>query len=310
MGLLRARIRRCAEVDEPVLIVGESGTGKEYVAHLIHERSERAMGPLIPVNCALFAGNPALANSTLFGHVKGAFTGAIGNRDGAFVCADTGILFLDEVAELPLEVQAKFLRVLEDGWVTPEGADRPRKVDVRVVAATNRDLPSMIRRGEFRADLYHRLDTLLIRVPPLREHVQDVEVIARQILPTLQPEAPESMLSPKDIEHLRGYDWPGNVRQLIKVLKRSLYLGVSIGEAIDEERRLGPLADQSRDQGAACPLWPLTVDQVRPIREVRREYAARALELHGGNWAATARTLGIAVNTLRSYINDGSSGAV
>ncbi len=302
MGKLRAKIRKCAEVDEPVLIVGESGTGKEYVAHLIHERGGRAMGPLIPVNCALFAGNPSLANSTLFGHIKGAFTGAVRDRQGAFVSADSGVLFLDEVAELPPEVQAKFLRVLEDGWVTPEGSDEPRKVDVRVVAATNRDLPAMIRKGGFRADLYHRLDTLLIRVPPLREHIDDVEAIARQILPSLVQEGQQAELSARDLAQLRSYDWPGNVRQLIKVLKRSLYLDISVTEAIDEDRRLGPLVDQVEEEGAASPLWPLTADQVRPMQEVRCEYAARALELHGGNLAATARALGIAGNTLRSYL--------
>jgi DNA-binding NtrC family response regulator len=302
MGLLRATIRLCAEVDEPVLIVGESGTGKEYVSHLIHERSARAMGPLIPVNCALFAGDAPLANSTLFGHVKGAFTGAMADRDGAFVSADSGILFLDEVAELPPEVQAKLLRVLEDGWVTPEGSDQPRKVDVRVVAATNRDLPTLIRKGTFRADLYHRLDTLLIRVPPLHDHVEDVDAIARQLLPTLVPEGKQAKLSAKDVRDLRSYDWPGNVRQLIKVLKRSVYLGISIGKAIDEERQLGPLVEESEDEATHCPLWPLTADQVRSMDEVRSVYAARAVDLHAGNIAATARALGIAINTLRSYV--------
>jgi DNA-binding NtrC family response regulator len=302
MGLLRDRIRRCAETDESVLIVGESGTGKEYAAHLIHERSQRAMGPFIPVNCALFAGNPALANSTLFGHVKGAFTGAVKDRDGAFVTADSGILFLDEVGELPGEVQAKFLRVLEDGWVTPEGSDEPRKVDVRVVAATNRSLPEMIRAGEFRADLYHRLDTLLVEVPPLREHIEDIGTIVRQLFPALSPDGRELKLSAEDLEALKDYDWPGNVRQLIKVLKRSLCLGLPVGKVLDEERRLGPLVEGVGDGGGEARLWPVTAEDVRPIREVRAEYAARALELHGGNLAATARALGIAVNTLRSYL--------
>ena len=262
------------------------------------------MAPLIPVNCALFAGNPSLANSTLFGHVKGAFTGAVSDRDGAFVSADSGILFLDELGELPPEVQAKLLRVLEDGWVTPEGSDRPRKVDVRVVAATNRDLPAMIRRGAFRADLYHRLDTLLIRVPPLRDHMEDVEAIARQLLPTVMPEGREFRLTARDVKHLRGYDWPGNVRQLIKVLKRSVYLGMPLREAIDEERRLGPLVEQQESATPPCPLWPHTADQVRPMDDVKRDYAARALELHANNIAATARALGIAINTLRSYVTE------
>jgi transcriptional regulator with GAF, ATPase, and Fis domain len=176
------------------------------------------------------------------------------------------------------------------------------KVDVRVVAATNRDLPALIRKGAFRADLYHRLDTLLIRVPPLRDHLEDVDAIAWQLLPTLLPEGHQLKLSAKDVKHLRGYDWPGNVRQLIKVLKRSVYLAISLGDAIDEERRLGLLTEQPEGQAVACPLWPLTADQVRLMDEVKRDYAARALALHAGNVAATARALGIAVNTLRAYL--------
>ncbi len=192
MARLRETIRRCAEADEPVLITGESGVGKEYVAHLVHQRSSRATGPLVAVNCALFAGNGALANSTLFGHVRGAFTGALHDRDGAFVSADSGMLFLDELAELPHDVQAKLLRVLEDGWVTPEGSDRPRRTDVRVIGATNRELPAMVRAGEFRADLFHRLDVLHVRVPPLREHLTDVNAIVEQVLPTLRAGSPRA----------------------------------------------------------------------------------------------------------------------
>ncbi|NLW50721.1 MAG: sigma 54-interacting transcriptional regulator [Candidatus Brocadiaceae bacterium] len=302
MQRLRTRIRLCAEADEPVLIVGESGTGKEYVAHLVHERSARAMAPLIPVNCALFAGNAALANSTLFGHVRGAFTGAVQDRDGAFVSADSGILFLDELAELPLEVQGKLLRVLEDGWVTPEGSDRPRKVDVRIVTATNRNLPACIRAGTFRSDLYHRLDTFTIHVPALRDHVDDVEAIARAVLPSLLPEGRRLKLSAQDVEHLRGYDWPGNVRQLIKVLKRAACLGMSPADAIDEERALGPLVEQAEGEAAGGRLWPQSAEDVRTMAEMRADYAACALALHAGNLSATARRLDIAVNTLKSYL--------
>ena len=146
------------------------------------------------------------------------------------------------------------------------------------------------------------MDTHLIRVPPLRDHLEDVDAIARQLLPTILPEGRQLKLSAKDVQHLRGYDWPGNVRQLIKVLKRSVYLGISLGQAIDEERRLGSLVEQPDGDARLCPLWPLTADQVLLMDELKREYAARALELHAGNVAATARALGIAINTLRSYL--------
>jgi transcriptional regulator with GAF, ATPase, and Fis domain len=253
---------------------------------------------MIPVNCALFAGNVGLANSILFGHVKGAFTGADRDREGAFVAADAGILFLDEVGELPARVQAKLLRVLEDGQIKPEGADRPRRqVDVRVVAATNRDLPTMMRRGEFRTDLYHRLDTLRIEVPPLRDHPEDIALIAADTLRNLEAAGADGLLSPAELRELRSYDWPGNVRQLIKVLKRSAYLGIPIAETLAEERACALGARE--DEGW---LLPRSAEEIRPIRKVREEYAARALELNDGNLAATARALGIAPNTLRSYL--------
>jgi len=299
---LRQMIRKCAELDEPVLISGESGVGKEYVAHLIHERSRRASGPLVPVNCAVFSGNAALANSVLFGHVKGAFTGAVNNRDGAFVTANSGILFLDEVGELSSEIQAKLLRVLEDGWATPEGSDQPRKVDVRVIAATNRHLPALIYKGGFRADLYHRLDVLLIRVPALREHLDDIPTITDQLLPTLTEGQPARSLKPGEIECLQTYDWPGNVRQLIKVLKQAIYLGWSIPNVIEEERLLGRLAPCEDEPAQTRGFLPGAAGEIRPLREVQREYAARALELNNGNYTATARMLGIATNTLRAYL--------
>ena len=302
MRKLRQLIGKCAQFDEPVLIVGESGVGKEYVAHLVHERSMRNMGPFVPVNCALFSGNPGMANSVLFGHVKGAFTGALKDRDGAFVSAGSGMLFLDELSELPAEVQAKLLRVLEDGWVTPEGSDNPRKVDVRVLAATNQDLAVRIRKGQFRADLFHRLNVLTIRVPPLREHLDDIPTIADQLLPTLAQGQPARGLDPKEIECLQGYGWPGNVRQLIKVLKRATYLGLAIPDVIEEECLLGRLAPCEEEPAQTRGFLPEAAGEIRPLREVHREYAARALELNNGNYTATARMLGIAVNTLRSYL--------
>jgi len=298
---LRRTIRKCAELDEPVLITGETGVGKEYVAHLVHEGSRRGMGPIVPVNCAVFTGNVGLANSVLFGHKKGAFTGALSDREGAFVAADSGVLFLDEVGELPVEVQAKLLRVLEDGAITPEGADSAsRQVDVRVIAATNCDLGAMIRAGEFRSDLYHRLDVLRIDVRPLREHPEDILAIAERTLRGLEG-AENTKLTKKEVQCLQRYDWPGNVRQLIKVLKRYVYLGTALSEAVEHERSQGSLQRAHVAGGDEETLFPAAASEVKPIREIQRQYAVRALELNGGNLSATADLLGIAPNTLRSY---------
>ncbi len=292
MRNLRERIRQCAEADEDVLITGESGVGKEYVAHLLHERSSRAMEPIIPVNCAVFAGNEGLANSKLFGHRKGAFTGASRDRDGAFVTADSGILFLDEVGELPMQVQAKFLRVLEDGWITPEGADRPqRRVDVRVIAATKRNLAEMVQEKTFRDDLYHRLDTLRIHVPPLREHAEDIPEIVDHTVEELD----EEELSSSELQALTNYFWPGNVRQLIKVLKRTAYLDIGISEALEEEGRLGADVQERR-------FLPQSPDDIQSIDRVKSRYSKHALQLNGGNKSDTARRLDISPNTLKAYL--------
>jgi DNA-binding NtrC family response regulator len=300
MRRLRQNIRKCADADEHVLITGESGVGKEYVAHLLHEGSSRAMAPMIPVNCAVFTGNLALANSTLFGHLKGAFTGASADREGAFAAADGGILFLDEIGELPLEVQAKILRVLEDGAITPEGADRPvRQVDVIVIGATNRDLTRQIEEGNFRVDLYHRMDTLHLSVPPLRQHPEDIAIIARDILKNLGGKDTGAIsLSKKDLLLLQNYHWPGNVRQLIKVLKRAYCLDLSILDVLKEEQsRFWPEALSRRDN-----LMPDRPGEICPIDMVKKIYARQALMLLDGNKAEAARKLGIAVNTLKSYI--------
>ena len=299
MKRLRERIQRCGDVDRHVIITGESGVGKEHVAHLIRERSKRFMGPFVPINCALYAGSANLANSDLFGHVKGAFTGAQGDRRGKFVEADSGFLYLDEIGELPLEVQAKLLRVIEDGWVTPEGADRPEKhVDVRVLAATNCDLPKMIRSGAFRADLYHRLATLRIHVPPLRERTEDIGIIVAQRLDVLAEEGYKRTFTKGDYEVLRSYDWPGNVRQLIKVIERAVLLDMSPAEVIDEERALGELIAYEDDR-AENGAMPASRDAVRPLKEVQQGYARHVWELFDRNYSAAARALGVNANTLR-----------
>lgn len=302
LSRLKERVRKCAEADEPVLVTGESGVGKEWVAHLLHERSSRATEAFVPVNCATFAGNLALANSDLFGHVKGAFTGADENRMGKILSADGGILFLDEVGELPPEVQAKLLRVLEDGEVFPLGSDKPAaRVDVRVIAATNRNLPEMLKAGRFREDFFYRLNVLTVRVPPLREHSHDIYEIARKTLAEIPLRHAGARLSKEDIETLREYEWPGNVRQLIQVIKRWAYLGEPMAKFIEEERGFGYIPDRAGEKRGG---WmPESAEDVKALKEVQGLYAQRALELHGGNKKATAKALGISVNTLKNYLS-------
>jgi len=210
--------------------------------------------------------------------------------------ADGGIVFLDELGELPLEVQAKLLRVLEDGRVTPEGADMPeRQVNVRIVAATNRNLPAMIRDGSFRADLYHRLATLRVHVPPLRDRAEDIAEIVEERLAVLEREGYSGRFTKKDGEALEKYAWPGNVRQLIKIVERAVMLDMPVKDVLDEERELGEMVESNREDG----LWPSATTNIMPMTDVQRRYARRAWEVHGNNYAATARALGVTTNTLR-----------
>jgi DNA-binding NtrC family response regulator len=295
---LKAHIQRCADADRHVIVTGESGVGKEHVAHLLWERSPRAGGTLVAVNCALYAGDAHMANADLFGHKKGAFTGAEKDRKGKFVEANGGILFLDELAELPLDVQAKLLRVIEDGRVTPVGADQyETEVDVLILAATNRNLPDRIRQGRFRADLFHRLAILRIHVLPLRERKEDIQVIAKHRLETLAQQGHPRTLSSADFKALQAYDWPGNVRQLLKLIDRAVLLDMSIPHALAEEIALGDLLEDATQANAA--LLPTSKHQVRTLDEITKAYARHAWEIHDQNIAATAKALGIAENTLR-----------
>ena len=299
MRELKQRILKCASADRNVLITGESGVGKEHVAHLIREGSPRAMGPFVPVNCALYAGNAGLATSDLFGHTKGAFTGADRDRKGRFAEADGGMLYLDEIGELSLEVQAKLLRVLEDGWVTPEGADAPvKQVDVRVIAATNRDLARDIREGNFRGDLYHRISTLRIHVAPLRERPEDIRPIVEERLAILAKEGHAAKFTKKDYAALEVYTWPGNVRQVLKLVDRAVLLDMRLGEVIAEERALGELTVQAPPHGPVL-VPPENKAQVQTLEEVKRDYARQVWELYGRNYTAAAKALGVQTNTLR-----------
>jgi transcriptional regulator with GAF, ATPase, and Fis domain len=210
-------IERVAPSDVPVLIAGETGTGKELVAHAVHARSRRTKKTFLAENCAAVPAN--LLESELFGHKKGSFTHAIADRPGHFVVADGGTLFLDEIGDMPLEMQSKLLRVLESGELRPVGANQSVRVDVRVVAASHRDLAAMVKARQFREDLYYRLNVVRIVLPPLRERRGDVELLTRFFLARCA--APDAELAPDALAALRNHSWPGNVRQLENELRRA-----------------------------------------------------------------------------------------
>jgi transcriptional regulator with GAF, ATPase, and Fis domain len=225
-----------APAETSVLLLGETGTGKELFARAIHDRSKRRDKPLVKLNCGAIPHN--LIESELFGHERGAFTGATQRRHGRFVLADGGTLFLDEIGELPLDLQPKLLRVLQEGELEPVGSSRTVSVDVRIIAATNRDLSEMVKRGAFREDLYYRVNVFPIRVPPLRERERDIDELARVFLERYARQLGRELspLSDAVLERLRNYSWPGNVRELENVIERGVI--VSSEGVFDIERAL------------------------------------------------------------------------
>ncbi len=275
-----------------VLLLGESGTGKELVARYLHARSGRP-GPWVAVNCAALPAE--LLESELFGHERGAFTGATERRAGRFEQAHGGTLLLDEISELPLSLQAKLLRALQEREIDRVGGQRPIPVDVRVVATSNRDLEEMVRRGCFRADLYYRLDVFPITVPPLRERPEDLEELARSLLgeaaQAMAREAPA--LSAAALETLRGHAFPGNVRELRNLLERALVR--SRGRAIDPVHLgLGPA------RGPAAP--PRAHELPLDLAALERLAIVEALRRVNGNRTHAARLLGIGLRTLRNKL--------
>jgi DNA-binding NtrC family response regulator len=287
MQELYAMIEAVASLPLSVLIQGETGTGKELVARTLHERSCRT-GPLVVFDAGSVS--PELIQSDLFGHVKGAFTGAQGARAGAFRGAEGGTLFLDEIGELPLELQPRLLRALESREVTPVGGDRPVSVDVRVVAATHRDLPAMVRAGEFRADLYHRLATVTVDVPPLRQRVDDLPQLVRHFAKASGAPAHFSEVA---MEAMRSYPWPGNLRQLRNVVERcaALCRGREVGP---EDLRL-PTPEVGSSPGLEGGV---------PLKEMERRYILDALERHDGHQPSTAKELGISLATLKRRLKE------
>lgn len=290
-------IARAAGANVPVLITGESGTGKELVARAIHYRGPRASSPFLAVNCAAIP--EALIESELFGHAKGAFTGAASARQGFFVAADGGTLFLDEVAELSPIAQAKLLRVLQDQSVQPVGEDRTRRVDVRVIAATNKDLETLARDGKFREDLFFRLHVLPIELPPLRERGDDVVLLLRHFLSTAAQQVGGPVPKPTDaaIEALRRYPWPGNVRELQNLAQRLvIFADAGVIDTVDLPAVMRYVAPVSGAQG------PAAGSLTRTLREVQVEYARAVLESVGGNKTRAAGILGIDRKSLREML--------
>jgi DNA-binding NtrC family response regulator len=282
--------RRVAGTDTTVLLLGESGTGKTHLARFVHFASSRAQGPLIEVHCAALP--EALLEAELFGHEKGAFTGAHEKREGHLAAAHKGTLFLDEIGEIASATQVKLLRFLQDKQFVPVGSTEPRKVDVRVIAATNRDLSAAVREGQFREDFYYRLNVFSIEVPPLRERSEDMEPLAEAFLRARG--VPGSRLTDGARDQLRRRDWPGNVRELENALERALVLAGD--ESINAEHVAAP--------GGAARATPVA-DLLVPgfsIDDFERELIFAAIERAGGNKAAAARLLGITRRRLYSML--------
>src|SRR5213594_289759 len=269
-----------------VLVSGESGTGKELVARTIHGRGPLAGGPFIAINCAGLS--ETLLDSQLFGHRRGAFTGAVADHDGVFRAAEGGTLFLDEVSEIPLGLQAKFLRALQDREVTPLGSSRPIAVDVRLIAATNRELEGEVRAGRFRQDLYYRLNVVHLALPPLRARPEDIPLLVEHFLQRFSREyqvAPKR-LAAEAMERLRAYAWPGNVRELQNAIERAFALAVADTITLDDL----PAAVR----GLPSPDAPaVDLSDVPTLEEVERRLFAAALRKSGGNKNDAARLLGI-----------------
>jgi len=283
-------IGQVADTNATCLVLGESGTGKELVARAVHSNSRRKDRRFVAVNCAALS--EGLIESELFGHQKGAFTGAISAKEGRIVYADGGTLFLDEVGDMPLATQAKLLRVLESREVTPVGGNTSRKVDIRLVAATNRDLEEMVQEGEFREDLLFRLKVVEVRLPPLRERQGDVPLLVDHFIQELGSEHGRDVrgITPEARTALVRYDWPGNVRELRNVVENMVLLARS--DVLTEDDLPEAVREGTHKPGAGYPLAG------RSLEEVERDLIEANLELAGGNRQKAAKILGIGERTL------------
>jgi len=298
MKEIEGLIEKVAKTNSTVMILGETGTGKELVAHEIHARSLRAQNPMITVNCAAIPSE--LLESELFGHEKGAFTGATRNRKGSFELAHGGTIFLDEIGHMSLDLQVKLLRVLQEKEIKPVGSETTIAVDVRIIAATNKDLKEAIRRGEFREELYYRLNVVPIHLPPLRERREDIPLLAEYFLKKYNQEVKKSIqgISPEAMTILLNYSWPGNVRELENVIERAVILeeGDMIGpasfhqllESNGPQRSILKGTDRYREQLESLPS----------LETVEREYILQVLQATKWNRKKASEILGISTSTI------------
>ncbi len=305
MRELFSMIDRVASAPSSVLIIGESGTGKELVARSLHERSDRSDGPFVAINCAALPEN--LLESELFGHVEGAFTDARSDKDGLFVQAHGGTLFLDEVGDLPLSLQPKLLRVLEERTVRPVGGDRPLEVDVRILAATHRDLEQSVKDQRFREDLYFRLNVIELALPPLRERGRDILILAQHFIEEFSEHTDQKVvgLSAEAGRAMMQYDWPGNVRELRNYIERAVVLALQ--EEISTEDLPAKVRGARRNgaglsQGAAADMLTLQADlsdgRLPTVSELEARYIAFVLGQTEGNKSRAAQILGFDRTTL------------
>ena len=289
--------RRVAKSDTTVLLVGESGTGKELFAHAVHVESNRALGPFVKVNCAAIP--ETLFESELFGYKEGAFTGAQKKgRKGKFALADKGTIFLDEISELPLLMQVKLLRVLQEREIEPVGAEQPEAVDVRIVAASNRDLGELVEEGSFRHDLYYRLNVVMLKIPPLRERQTDIVLLTEKILKQLERETgiPVEGVDQETEALFMAYSWPGNVRELRNVLEQTLYL--KSGNVITRQDIPRAMIKSAEENGSPGRLRSLKSQ----LSQVEEALIRRAIQDAKGDKLAVAAQLGISKSSLYAKI--------
>jgi len=275
-----------------ILIEGESGTGKELIARAIHCNSSRATGPFIPVNCAAIP--ETLLESELFGYVRGAFTDARRDRPGLFREASGGILFLDEISEIPITLQAKLLRVLEDKEVRPLGANQSEKVDTRVLSASNRFLDELVRNGKFRQDLYYRLNVIRIELPTLRHRSEDIPLLVKHFVEKFADSAKRNVEGIQDeaLAALRSYDWPGNIRELEHTIERAVLLGKGALIGVED------LPAHLVARGESAIVLAQALAKQFTLRDLEREYIGKVLETTHGNKTEAARILGVDRTTL------------
>lgn len=301
-------IERVADSDATILVTGESGTGKELIARAVHQNSSRLGQPLVALNCAAIPEN--LLESELFGYTKGAFTGAQTNKIGRFEAANGGTLFLDEIGDMSLPLQAKMLRILQEGKFEPLGSNKTKQVDVRIVAATNRNLAQMVEEGKFREDLYYRLNVIVLDLPPLRERGNDIAVLAQFFLDKVRTSKTQaSRFSPEAIQLMKAHPWPGNIRELENFVMRLVLLTTHDEIAADDVRPFlydggaAPGAGSTADASGTQPTAKVEVG-VRPLDLLERDAILHALQEYEGNRTAAAHALGISVRKLQYKIKE------